>query len=370
MEKPYILKSEIICDLPRGENNPRNSEGDFALLKDSSILYAYSRYHGDSAHDDAACDIAALISRDGGKTFEPLPHMLATAREHRTLNIMSVSLHRLATGELCLFYLCKKGGQSEVWLKRAKGDETVFGEPELCVPRKRGIYYVINNCRVCVLKSGEVLLPLARHRIKNGSGEYFGTAQIFGADKDGRNWHTLSKPLSLPDSRYSGTGLQEPGLTELDDGRIYAYFRTDRMFQYESFSSDCGHSWSKPAASRFTSPDSPMLILKNPYSGLYYAVWNPIPNYNGRLDGQTRWVNAGRTPFVMAQSENGTDFSKYTVIEDDPGRGYCYPAIYFLGKNEMLMSYCCGGAQDGMCLTRTRIRRITLEVPNQTEDNG
>lgn len=361
MDKPEIILSEMITELPRGKNNPRNSEGDFARLKNGKILFAYSRYTGDSAHDDAACNIGGMLSSDNGKTFQPLPHLLATAKEHNTLNIMSVSLHRLANGELCLFYLCKKGPQSEVYLRRAKGDETEFGEPELCIPKKRGVYYVVNNCRVCVLKSGEVLIPMAKHRIINGSGTYFGTAQIFKGDADGKNWQVLSKTLKMPFPARSRTGLQEPGLIELDDGRIYGYFRTDRHFQYESFSADKGQTWSIPVPSVFTSPDSPMLLTKNPYSGIFYSLWNPIPNYNGRLEGQKRWIHAGRTPFVLAQSENGIDFSSYTVIEDDPAHGYCYPAVFFLNEKEVLLSYCCGGEEDDMCLTRTRIRHIVLK---------
>ena len=63
----------------------------------------------------------------------------------------------------------------------------------------------------------------------------------------------------------------------------------------------------------------------------------------------------------MAQSENGIDFSELTEIESEPERGYCYPAILFLNEKEFLISYCCGGAEDEKCLTRTRIRRIILK---------
>ena len=103
-----------------------------------------------------------------------------------------------------------------------------------------------------------------------------------------------------------------------------------------------------------------MLIRRNPYSGLYYAFWNPIPEYNGRIGPNAPWIDAGRTPFVMAVSDNGTDFSEYTVLEDEPTHGYCYPAVYFLDDKTLLLSYCCGGPEDGNCLTRTRISRITL----------
>ena len=365
MDAPVLTRFDIAAELPRGQNNPRNSEGDFALLKDGSVLFAYSRYTGSDAHDDAACDVAGLLSTDGGRSFVPLGQPLATAAELHTQNIMSVSLCRLPDDTLCLFYLAKFGPRSAVYLKRAKeGGGLSFGPPELCVPQKRNIYYVVNNARVTLSPQGEVLLPLARHAIvnKNGrrSGVYFGSACVWAGDAHGKNWYQKSKVLTMPYPGHSGTGLQEPGIEPLPDGRLYAYFRTDRHFQYESFSSDGGAVWTRPVPSVFTSPDSPMLIRRNPFSGIYYALWNPIPNYNGRIQPGGRWVNAGRTPFVLAQSEDGERFSPYTVLEDDPGHGYCYPALYFLSEKEFLLSYCCGGEEDGMCLTRTRIRRGVL----------
>ncbi|MCQ2477033.1 MAG: glycoside hydrolase [Clostridia bacterium] len=359
MNAPEIISSNAVAEIPPRENNPRNSEGDFAVLKDGSILFAYSRYTGSSSEDDAPCDIAGMISRDGGNSFEPLSYLLVTADEHNTRNIMSVSFCRLDNGTLCLFYLCKRGPRSAYYLRRAVGDETRFGEAELCIDFNESIYYVVNNCRVCKLPDGKLLIPAARHKIIGNSGEYFATCRIFGGDAEAKNWYPLSHIIEMPNPGHSETGLQEPGISVLPDGKLYGYFRTDRCFQFESISDDKGKSWTAPIPSRFTSPDSPLLISRNPYTGIYYALWNPVPKYNGRYK-EEKWVHAGRYPFVMAQSENGIDFSDFTVIEDAPGHGYCYPAIYFLGEKEMLMSYCCGGQEDGKCLARTRIRKIIL----------
>lgn len=364
MNAPEIIKSETIAEICRGEDNPRNSEGDFAVLKNGSILFAYSRYKGATNEDHDPCDIAGMISRDGGKTFEHLPKLLVSASEHNTKNIMSVSFCRLNDGTLCLFYLAKFGASSAYYMRRMLDeDELTLGEAEICIETRDDIYYVINNCRVFKFPDGRLLIPAARHEIFNENGKkscaYFGTCRFFGSDADGRNWHPVSDILEMPYPARSETGLQEPGLAMLPDGRLYAYFRTDRCFQYEAFSSDEGKTWTIPVPSQFTAPESPMLISKNPYSGIYYAVWNPVPNYNGRLT-EAEWCHAGRFPFVMAQSENGTDFSEFTFVEDIPDHGYCYPAILFLSEKEMLMSYCCGGKEDGKCLTKTRIKKITL----------
>lgn len=357
MKIPEIIKSTTVAELPPCENNPRNSEGDFAILKDGSILFAYSRYTGNSSEDHAPCDIAGLISHDGGNSFEPLPYLLVCAKEHNTKNIMSVSFCRLKNGTLCLFYLCKSGANSAYFLRRAADDETHFGEAEACIDFNKDIYYVINNCRVCKLPDGKLLIPAARHNISCINSGYFGKCRIFCGDAEGKNWQPVSDIIEMPNPGHSETGLQEPGISVLPDGRLYGYFRTDRCFQFESISTDNGKTWTTPIPSRFTSPDSPMLISRNPYTGIYYALWNPVPKYNGGYK-EEKWVHSGRYPFVMAQSENGIDFSEFAVIEDTPEHGYCYPAVCFLSKNEMLMSYCCGGAEDGKCLSRTRIRKI------------
>ena len=368
MQKPIVLSQEIVCELPRGVRNPRNSEGDFARLRDGGILFAYSRYSGDDDNDDAACDIAGLLSRDGGKTFAPLPHMLIRAAEHGVQNVMSVSLRRLPDGTLRLFYLGKHSPQSALYMRPADpSDETRFGAPQTVIPQREGIYYVVNNCRVCVTRDGRILVPAAQHKTlppgqggEDGDAEYYATSVLFVSEDGGRSFTRQPHVFALPEPGYSETGLQEPGVIELPDGRLYMYFRTDRAFQYESVSADGGAHWSVPVQSRFTAPESPMLLSRNPFSGVYFAFWNPIPLYNGRLDPDAPWIAAGRTPFVMAVSENGTDFSPYTVLEGDPERGYCYPAVLFLSETELLLSYCCGGPADGKCLTRTRIVRITL----------
>ena len=366
MEAPKILYSKTVCEIKRSESNPRNSEGDFARLKNGDILFAYSRYHGDSFSDDAACDIAGMISHNDGESFEPLPYMLARAEEHGVQNIMSVTLRRLSNGELCLFYLCKKGPQSAMFLRRATEDETVFGEAEICIPFTDNTYFVVNNCRISVLPDGRVLIPAAKHEIiKRSSGEYsptmFADALFFIGDSEARNFHPAFDEVKLANPSFSGTGLQEPGAQILPDGRIYAYFRTDLGCQFGCFIDAGCTSAGVPVQLKFTSPASPMLVSLDPYGKKYYAVYNPVPNYNGRYPENSPWITAGRTPLVISQSENGIDYSSVTVLEDDPDKGFCYPAVYFLGEKEFLISYCFGGKEEGNCLTCTRIRKVRLK---------
>ena len=131
------------------------------------------------------------------------------------------------------------------------------------------------------------------------------------------------------------------------------------MCQYESFSCDGGKTWTTASPSRFTSPESPMLIAENPYSGKFYAIYNPVPNYNGREIPED-FFHAGRTPIVLCESDDGISFSDFAIIEDDINKGYCYPSLYFLDEKTMLTSFCSGGKEDGSCLNKTTIKKIKI----------
>ena len=152
-------------------------------------------------------------------------------------------------------------------------------------------------------------------------------------------------------------GMQEPGIIELSKGVFRIWMRTGAGYQYHSFSFDDLGSFTSPEPSEFTSPDSPMQITRYDENTLY-AVYNPIPNYNGRQ--YSRWC-AGRTPFVIRKSrDNGKTFGELNIIEDGD-RGFCYPAVFFTSDGSMLCAYCRGGKEDEACLARLGISKIALD---------
>ncbi len=371
-----IKSTEIVREIRTGADNPRNSEGSFARLGDGRILFVYSRFHGKSWDDDAPSDIFALtLSEDGREVLSETPERLVSASEYENVsNIMSPSLLRLGNGDLGLFYLIKSGRSKGAsggcepcitdYVMRRSSDEHSFAKETevLCSTPILKTYSVVNNDRVLRTSSGRLLVPLAKHRLSYMPKSYYfdgvGTVKLLASDDDGRSWREIYGELALPSTAHSWAGLQEPGLIELPSGAIYLYARTDRMLQYESISPDEGVTWTPVQPSRFTSPMSPMKIARNPYSGLYYSVWNPIPDYNGRVNAPT---TGGRTPLVIAESSDGMNFSPYAVLEGDPMRGFCYPAIFCLDEKTLLVSYCSGYPEEGNCICSTTIRRITLE---------
>ena len=54
---------------PPGPSNPRNSEADILRLKDGRLLLAWIEYTAGDGSDWGAARIAALISRDGGRSW-------------------------------------------------------------------------------------------------------------------------------------------------------------------------------------------------------------------------------------------------------------------------------------------------------------
>src|SRR5262245_10631951 len=101
IEKDGVRKIRL---LPPSPGNPRNSEGAFLALKDGRIIFIYTHFTGGGG-DNAAAHLAARYSSDGGKTWTSQDEDILS--NEGKLNVMSVSLVRLASGKIALFYLQK-----------------------------------------------------------------------------------------------------------------------------------------------------------------------------------------------------------------------------------------------------------------------
>ncbi len=344
--------SSIVLRLRHRRNNPRNSEGSFATLADGRILFAYSRYYGTSWSDHATADIAARTSADGGRSWTPDDRILV--KNEGRCNVMSGSLLRLQDGRLALFYARKNGLRDCRLRLRLSSDEgRGWGAPTLCIPSPG--YYVVNNDRVVQLRGGRLVAPAAYHRCKWWGKEIDlrGIAMCFLSDDRGRTWRESKDWWALP--IRSTSGLQEPGVVELRDGRLYGYSRTDCGCQYEFFSEDGGETWSAPRPSPFRSPCSPLSIKRIPATGHLLAVWN---DHRGRRP-PPRKSSWGRTPLALAISrDEGATWQAPRVVESDPARGFCYTAVHFTA-DAVLLAYCCGGRGGGV-LQDACIRRLPL----------
>ena len=208
-----------------GPNNPRNSEGAFMPLKDGRILFAYSRYYGKSSSDHATADIAARYSSDKGRTWTTNDEIIV--KNEGGMNVMSVSLLRLQSGEIALFYLRKNSTKDcRPVLRRSFDEGKTWGEPTVCITDEVA-YFVLNNDRVIQLKDGRLLFAVSKHSFDGSKFDNLGRVTTYTSDDNGKTWQRGKNILEVHDAKGAFKAAQEPGVVELKDGSILMWIRTN-----------------------------------------------------------------------------------------------------------------------------------------------
>jgi len=357
------MEQKLVFDLKPTPENGRNSEGAFLRAPDGRILFAYSRYNTSKFGDDAPCDIYMVSSSDEGESWGE-PVCIAKAKDLGVNNIMSVSSLILNDGKLCFFFLIKEtDANHSSSIGRAVSSDGVNFTVSRCKLEFEMGYYVINNSRMIRLKDGRIATAAARHYMNckyDGSPAGFsghGDLVPLVSEDDGETFKRAGKHYTLTVSNGFPSGMQEPGIMELENGVIWMWARTNLHCQYQCWSIDGMRTFTPLEPSEFTGPCSPLSMIRAE-DGALYAVYNPIPNYNGRKAGG--W---GRTPLVLRKSvDDGKSWGELNTIEDDPTRGYCYAGMFFTDDGAMLCGYCRGGPEDGICLNRLGIMKIRLDT--------
>lgn len=341
------------------ESSPRNSEGALLRLGDGALCLAYTRFTGGS-RDNSGAEIARRLSRDEGLTWSGDE---ALVRDEGRENVMSVSLLRLASGEVLFFYLVKNGWDDCKLYVRRSSDELSSLSERVCATPHQG-YHVVNNDRVVQLRSGRLVVPASRHPEPVPGQARRGIATCFLSDDQGYTWRqsgtVLEAPLDMdPDDQ---AGLQEPGVVELADGTLFMWMRTELGSQFESLSRDGGETWSPVRPGKLVSPRSPASIKRLPWDGRLMAVWN---DHSGRHPFQA----GKRTPLCVALSvDEAETWSPSRVIEHDPDGWYCYTLITFIDDG-VILGYCAGDLVVGG-LNRLKLVRIDRQWLDGIEQGG
>ena len=265
---------ESLLSLRASKEVPRISEGDLAILADGRLAVVYTRFSGGGG-DDSAADLALQTSADGGRTWSLVRTLV---RNEGKCNVMSVSLLRLKSRELLLFYL-RKDSEADcchLYVRRSRDELASLGEP-VRVTVLDG-YHVVNNGRVVQLSSGRLVVPAALHTGFDASGKKVtpfvgqGVPIAYFSDDDGRTWK--KDETAIPPTNRRKLVLQENGVVELTDGRLWMTMRTGHGSQYGCHSSDRGLHWTEPQPTALASPCSPATIGRCPWSGQLVCVWN------------------------------------------------------------------------------------------------
>lgn len=112
------------------------------------------------------------------------------------------------------------------------------------------------------LRDGAIVLPIYSERGNKWVGSVMRSAD------GGRSW-SRGGEMAVEAPR----GAAEPAIAELSDGRLYCLLRNKTGWLYQSWSSDGGQTWTKPAQSRFPSPES-CAILHRLAGRSVLLVWN------------------------------------------------------------------------------------------------
>jgi sialidase-1 len=334
------LPIEHHLTLPPGPGNARNSEGDFVRLKDGRWLFVYTHFTAGAA-DHASAFLASRESSDGGRTWSEKDNVVVP--NEGGFNVMSVSLLRLKSGDIALFYLRKNSLEDCRPVMRFSRDEgKTWSEPINCITDQVG-YYILNNSRVIQLKNGRLVLPTALHQFRNKA-LHPGEIVTYLSDDQGKTWRR-SKTVLATDAAGTRINFMEPGVVEVKKKHLLMTIRTKLGCQYFSESTDNGETWSTARPSDVLSPESPATLVKIPSTGDLLLIWNDHCDQpeNYRISRPPI-----RTPLSAAISrDGGKSWEKTKLIEDKPDHGYCYTAVAF-ERDRALLGYCAHASRWGL----------------------
>lgn len=320
---------EAVFTLETGPGNPRNTEGGFVTLQDGRLLYVYSRFLGDSTADHATGHLASAIRepKSGQWTAHDEPLFPREGKQ----NDMSASLLRLADGRIGLFYAVKNSLlDCRLRLRTSDDEGQTWSEPIDCMPGENN-YFVINNDRVIQTESGRLIIPAAAH-VRDGKWDAAADLVCFLSDDAGNTWRRGKQSLVGLKEEGQRYTTQEPGVIELQDGKILLWCRTDIGTQSVAYSSDGGETFSKLKPWNFRSPRSPASIKRIPTTGDWLLVWNDDYDAAAGHSGK-------RTPLNTAISrDEGKTWSNVRSLETDPAGWFCYTAIHFV-EDEVFFAY-------------------------------
>lgn len=327
--------------------NPRNGESSLIRLKNGDILHMYSSFcSGDDWSDKSTSRICGILSHDEGESWSE-PFVVFDIPEGFT-DLMCASLLRLRDGDIAVTYLGRIANSrtKQMFFARSKDEgktwdtSTVFDEEDSTL-----FFHCGQNDRLVETSTGRLVypteyVPTAALDDPSARDEFFLTVHY--SDDGGRTWTNIKEKIAVPFIRTT-YGLQEPGIIELPDGRLRMWARTGLGCQYETYSSDMGLTWSPATPMEFfKSPLSPMMMKRA--GDMVVAVYNPEPfHVINKKPLVYLKKNVGlffdRTPIVISVSDNdGYDFTRTYLLEDDPYSIYCYPAVLDCG-DYILVSY-------------------------------
>jgi sialidase-1 len=329
---------EVFTVVEANPNFPRHDSATIVELNDGRLLLAWMQHTGGDliGNDEAPCDIASMISSDGGFTWTD--HKILVENNPGDANIHFPSFVRLNTGEILFYYQRRHSiaaGEKQVstsYTCKSRDDGQTFSTPIK--------HTIIENSSMSAnllvqLSTGRIILPVTEMLgawcgvNEDGTSTDDALSGCCYSDDNGDTWKQCTTWASLP-----LRGAMEPHIVELSDGRLLMTLRTQLGAVFQSDSTDGGENWSKPQTTTLRAPESMPCLAKFPATGDLLMIWN-----HARFDPE--FDHSGkRTPLTSAISKDeGRSWENYKDIETDPLYEFTNPSVHFTSQGKVIITY-------------------------------
>lgn len=273
-------------------------------------------------------------SKDGGRSWGEPQVLLNGTREY---SLLSHALRLTASGKLLHIFVRYSGydyetaspakSLCEVFAHRSADGGGTWEEPRKLPTGQR---YNGDVLSIEQLRDGRVVYPFAFLTSTKGQ---FATSVLY-SDDEGATWHRSRSTLEAGGGGFE-SGANEPSLVELPDGRLWMLIRAQTGFQWESFSTDRGVSWSPAAPSRIPSSNAPATMLRL-RSGEIAIAWNNDVQSNYARQSLVLGITRDGRSFRGVREIDGTDFPDNPA---EPVLHVTYPYLTELPDGTLLVSY-------------------------------
>ena len=240
---------QILTAVEATPERPRHDSATIVELKDGRLLLAWMEHVGGDliGHDHSPCNIASMVSRDGGKTWGG--RKILVENNPGDTNIHFPFFLRLDDGGILLYYLrhhsLVPGSPvlSSAFICRSDDEAETFSTPAR---------HEIRGEILSQLSTGRIILTRTKalHGVWGGPLDHHVAGCHFSDDR-GESWQDCGNWVDLP-----LRGAMEPHVAELRDGRLLMYLRTQLGAVFQSTSSDGGESWSAAQTTALRAPES------------------------------------------------------------------------------------------------------------------